>query len=217
MSNAKGSRARLSDPDFRDLGEQTRSFESLAQVGDAGVVSVVAGSDTVRAHAAVVSRDFFRVLGVRPLRGRFFAPDEQREGGGLAVVVSTGFWKSVLGGAPIGSGLALTFGDRVYTVVGVAPSTLGLPAGTDIWAPLESYGFNPSRTSHNYDAVGRLASGVSLARAGRRQRRRAASPPAVRRPDRHGQHGQHGQHGDRAAARADGGARAALRSILLSG
>jgi predicted permease len=163
--SAEGSRMSFSDPDFEDIQEQTRTFSSVAKVSNFGIVSVVGGNSPVRASLSAVSRDFFRTLGVQPLHGRFFVSDEQREGGTPAVVVSTGFWRSTLGGTPIGSGRTLTFDGKIYTVVGVAPPELDYPAGTDLWVPAELFGLLPSRTAHNWPVIGRLANNVTLAMA----------------------------------------------------
>jgi predicted permease len=163
--SAKGGHMNFSDPDFEDMQAQTRSFTSLAKASDWGTVSVVAGNEAVRARSAAASKDFFRTLGVQPLRGRFFAPEEQREGGTPAVVVSYGFWRSALGGAPINSGTTLSFDGKVFTVVGVAPPELDYPAGTELWAPAELFGRRPSRTAHNWPVLARLAPGVTLAQA----------------------------------------------------
>lgn len=162
---AKGGEMNFSDPDFEDLQEQTRSFTSLAKASDWGIVSVVGGNEPVRAQSAGVGKEFFRTMGVQPLRGRFFVPEEQREGGTPAVVVSAGFWRSALGGAPIGSGLTLTFDGKIFNVVGVAPPELDYPAGTELWAPAELLGRRPSRTAHNWGVVGRLVRGVTAAQA----------------------------------------------------
>ena len=162
---AKGGHMNFSDPEFEDMQAQTRSFTSLAKANDWGTVSVTAGNEAVRARSAAVSKDFFRTMGVHPLRGRFFGPDEQREGGTPAVVVSYGFWRSALGGAPINSGLTLTFDGKVFGVVGVAPPELDYPAGTELWAPAELFGRRPSRTAHNWPVLARLAPGVTLAQA----------------------------------------------------
>lgn len=155
----------FSDPDFEDIQQQTRSFTSMAKASDWGIVSVVAANEAVRAHSAAVSADFFRTMGVRPLRGRFFVADEQREGGTPAVVVSYGFWRGALGGAPIGSGLTVAFSGKIFNVVGVAPPELDYPAGTELWAPAELFGRIPSRTAHNWPVVARLAPNVTLAQA----------------------------------------------------
>ncbi|HEU4586520.1 MAG TPA: ABC transporter permease [Gemmatimonadaceae bacterium] len=162
---AKGGRSSFSDPNFEDIQEQTRSFTSLAKVASYGMISVVGAASPVRAQAAAVSREFFRTMGVQPLHGRFFVSDEQREGGTPAVVVSTGFWRSALGGEPIGSGRTLTFDGKIFTVVGVAPPELDYPAGAELWVPAELFGRYPSRTAHNWPAVGRLANNVTLAMA----------------------------------------------------
>jgi predicted permease len=164
-SSAKGGRMNFSDPDFEDIQAQTRSFTSLATASDWGTVSVVAGKGAVRASSAAVSKDFFRTMGVHPLRGRFFAPDEQRQGGTPAVVVSYGFWRSALAGAPINSGLTLAFDGNVFSVVGVAPPELDYPAGNDLWIPSELGPRYPSRTAHNWPVLARLAPGVTLAQA----------------------------------------------------
>ncbi len=158
-------RVNFSDPDFEDMQQQTRSFASLAKAAPWGIVSVVAANEAVRAQSAAVSADFFRTMGVRPLRGRFFVSDEQREGGTPAVVVSYGFWRSALAGAPLGSGLTVAFDGKIFTVVGVAPPELDYPAGTELWAPAELFGRNPNRTGHNWPVLARLAPEVTLAQA----------------------------------------------------
>jgi predicted permease len=162
---SKGGRMNASDPDFEDLRAGTRSFEALAQVADYGVVSVTGAHEAVRAHAALVSKEFFRVMGVSPVRGRLFTADEQREGGAPAVVVSEAFWRGSLGGAPIGQGLTLSFDNRVYTVVGIMPAELDYPAGNALWVPRELEPRNPHRTGHNWQVLGRLAPNVSLDQA----------------------------------------------------
>ncbi|HEY9427460.1 MAG TPA: ABC transporter permease [Gemmatimonadaceae bacterium] len=163
--SAKGGHMNFSDPDFEDIQEQTRSFTSLARVSPYGIVSVVGGSSPVRARSAAVSKEFFRTMGVQPARGRFFVPDEQREGGTPAVVVSAGFWRSSLGGAPIGSGRTLAFDGKIFNVVGVAPPELDYPAGTELWMPAELLGRVPSRTAHSWPVIGRLAPGATPASA----------------------------------------------------
>ena len=162
---AKGGKMNFSDPDFEDLRDQTRSFAALAEVGDYGEVSVAGPTEPVRASTAVVSREFFEVMSIEPIRGRLFTPEEQQRGGRPAVVVSSAFWRRSLDGAPLGPNTTLTFNNLVYTVVGVMPAALDYPAGTVIWIPRELEGPNPNRTAHSFHLLGRLAPGVSLAQA----------------------------------------------------
>lgn len=100
--SSTGGRMNFSDPDFEDLRDQSRSFAVLSEVADAGVVSVAGPSVPVRASEAEVSRDFFKVMNVSPIRGRLFVPEELQEGGRPAVVVSESFWKQSLDGASPG-------------------------------------------------------------------------------------------------------------------
>src|SRR5204862_2038180 len=127
---------------------------------DYGTVSVVTGRDAVRAHVASASRDFFTILGVRPLLGRIFVPEEQRVGAPPAVLVSQGFWQRVLGASPVALGTVLSFGDHAFHIVGVMPATVAVPVGVDLWIPRELSGPSPYRTGHNYQVVARLRDGV---------------------------------------------------------
>ena len=164
--NESGGQMNFSDPDFEDLRDQSRSFAALSEVADAGIVSVAGPAEPVRASEAEVTKDFFRVMRVSPIRGRLFVPEEQQQGGRPAVVVSESFWKQSMGGAPLGPSSTLAFENRVFTVVGVMPASLDYPAGTALWIPRELvYPRNPSRTSHNFQLVGRLAPGASLEQA----------------------------------------------------
>ncbi len=161
----RGGRMNFSDPDFEDLRDQSHSFASLAQASGQFVVPVVGTSEAVRANAAMVSRAFFPTLGVTPIEGRLFAPEELQPGGRPAVVVSEGFWKSALGSAPLGPGLTLHLEDKVYAVVGVMPASLDYPAQNDVWIPREVEERNPYRTAHNWQVLGRLTPGASVAQA----------------------------------------------------
>jgi predicted permease len=160
-----GNRMNASDPNFADWQAQTRSFESLAQVQGPGPASVSGDVEPVRVPAAVVSRDFFRVLGVRPTAGRVFTPEEQQLGAAPTVLVSHRFWQQHLGGAPDFATKTLVFDGRVHRVIGVLPPSLDFPAGADLFTPRELTERLPSRTAHNWAVIGRLREGTTLAQA----------------------------------------------------
>ena len=160
-----GNQNNISDANFFDLREQSRSFEALAEVAGGGPVSVTGDVEPIRVPAARVSRDFFDVLGVQPIVGRRLVEDELREGGSPAVMVSERFWRDQLGAPNDLTGKTLVFGGRSHRVVGVMPRTVDHPAGVDIWVPRELDPVLPSRTAHNWLAVGRLRDGVSLEQA----------------------------------------------------
>ncbi len=159
----EGKRGQISDPNFADLKERNRSFDSFAEYAS-GVTSVVGGDEPVRVRTASISREFFDVLGVSPQLGRTFVAEELREGGSPAVLVSHGFWQRRLGGRADLSSQKLTFHGRVHAVVGVMPPSFAFPPDTDVWVPRELDPVLPSRTAHNWLAIARLRD-VPLERA----------------------------------------------------
>ena len=160
----------FSDPNFDDLRAASRSFAAFAEFAGGAPISVSGDISPTRASITKVTHDFFEVLGVPPLLGRTFAPDEEHEGGAPALVVSWGFWQRALGGSRTAIGRRLVVGNRTYTVVGVMRPELDFPAGTDLWGSREIdgrdlFGNAPSRTGHNWQVVGRLRPGVTLDQA----------------------------------------------------
>jgi predicted permease len=158
----------FSEPNYADLRSESRSFAASALFNDWGTTSVVVGSsDGVRARHAVVSREFFPILGAHPVIGRSFVAEEQRFGGEPAAIVSYGFWQRTLGGDRSSLGTTLRFDGRTYRLVGVMPPAVDFPAGTDLWTPAELVQPTPSRTAHNWRVLARLRDGVTLAQARR--------------------------------------------------
>jgi predicted permease len=164
VNSAGYDRVNLSYPNFEDLQAQMRSFSAFA-VFMTLPEPVLGGSEPARVEVATVSREFDDAIGARPVLGRAFTADEQKQGGPPVVLVSHRFWQRYLGGVTDLSRLSLRVGDRVPTIVGVMPPGFDYPEGADVWAPLEADPPNPYRLAHNYRAVGRLLSGVSLDQA----------------------------------------------------
>jgi putative ABC transport system permease protein len=154
----------FSDPNFDDFLAQNNTFSSLAAYGF-GLSSISGGSEPVRVDIAVVSRDFFKALGVEPFRGRAFAPDEQRLHGAPAMIVSYSYWQRYLGGATDLSKFHLAMEGGVYPVVGVMPAGFDFPPGVAAWIPRELDSETPSRTAHNWRGLGRVRDGVTVAQA----------------------------------------------------
>ena len=165
--NKSGNDVNFSEPNFNDVRDESRSFTALAEFLPAATVSVGIGRDAVRARLATVSRDFFAILGVQPVLGRSFVAEEQREGGSPAVLVSDGFWRRVLGGAPDALGRTLAIGGQSVAIVGVLPGTVDFPPGVDLWMPRELSPRQTHRTGQNWRVLARLRDGITLAQARR--------------------------------------------------
>jgi putative ABC transport system permease protein len=160
----EGGEFSFSHPNFEDVRERSRSFESMAEYSSqVAPISPAAGEgEAIRVSVAVVSGDFFRVMGVQPVQGRPILPHDVAESA-PAVVVSERFWRERLGGADL-SGLEIRTGERVIPVVGIMPDDFAFPAGTEIWAAQASQE-GTSRTAHNWRVVARLRDGVTVEQA----------------------------------------------------
>lgn len=107
-----------------------------------------------------VSTGFFRVLGVVPMIGREFGPDEDRAGGAAAVILSHALWHRYFHDdtSVIGRGVILR--GEPFTVVGVMPAGFRSDTKTDLWTPLR-----PSTTGEgggsNYSIVARIKNGAN--------------------------------------------------------
>jgi predicted permease len=163
--NGNSGPTQFSDVNFQDLKERSRSFASLAEFQPTGAISVSGMTEPVRVRGAFVTAEFFPTLRVVPIRGRLFAPDEQKENGTPAVVVSHGFWQRNLDGSESALGQTLVFEGSSFTIVGIMPPTLDFPAEVEMWVPRELRPRLPSRTAHNWQVIGRLADGVTLDQA----------------------------------------------------
>jgi putative ABC transport system permease protein len=162
--NQKDGQMNLADPNYQDLRAQNRSLQGLAEF-DAGLQSVSGGSEAARLMVAAVSSDFFPMLRVRPLVGRGFAPEDQRQGAGAVALVSYNYWRQYLNSTQDLSAVKLRIGNRSAAVVGVLPAGFRFPENVDIWLPRELSSVLPARTAHNWPAIARVKDGVALAQA----------------------------------------------------
>lgn len=98
-TNSGGASIPAASPDVADWQAMSHGLESLASYGGQSI-TVLGGSYPVRVEGTGVSREFFRVLQVRPAIGRTYSPEEQQLHGSPVVLVSHRFWNEQLGGGP---------------------------------------------------------------------------------------------------------------------
>ncbi len=153
----------VSIPDYRDYRDGSNVFEELALIrGGAGGHTILGAEQPERATGLRVSANFFETLGVGPLLGRGFSPDEGEPGAPDVAVLSFGYWQRRFGGSPEVVGSSLTIDGLPTTVVGVMPAGFHLLHDVDFWRPNRERG---ARSSHSWIIVGRLKRGVSLEQA----------------------------------------------------
>jgi putative ABC transport system permease protein len=154
-------RAGLSLPDFRDWRAQASSAEQVAARHGAAF-NFTGGEEPVQLRVDRVTANFFTTLGVRPLLGRGFLPDEELGGANSVVVLSHGFWQRHAGGDPNVVGTTMHFNGQPYTVIGVAPPRFRFWRDVDLWAPAQMDTPNADRRSEYLLAFARLKPGVTI-------------------------------------------------------
>ena len=162
--NKRGGKMSFAEPNFLDVRARSHSFQGVAQY-TGQLETVTGGSEPVRASAYAVSADFFNVLGVKPIVGRTFAPEESKAGGAPVAVVSYGFWQRLLGGKPDLTGTSLRLMDQSLNVIGVMPAEFAFPRNAEIWVPREIFPAEISRSAHNWNVVALLRSGITAEQA----------------------------------------------------
>jgi putative ABC transport system permease protein len=157
-------RMNLSRLDFQDWRTQSNTMQSLAAY-EWGPANLSGASEPERVIGAVVSQDFFSLVGTQPLIGRAFGSQEAQAGNWSVAVISESLWKNQFGAQADVVGRKITFDGEPYTIIGVVPSRLDLPAGTQVWTPLDFAKDDSDRSAHNYRVLGKLKPGITLAQS----------------------------------------------------
>ena len=163
----------VSPPEFLDYQSQLKSFDKLAAF-DTTTFNLSEHDLPERVFGAKVSSELFPLLGVEPVRGRTFRPEECAQGRDDVVVISERLWRRKFDRDPRILGSKLTADGQVFTIVGIMPASFEFPLPlfnitgaqfgerADIWQPL---GFTndemKQRGSRSYGVIGRLAPHVS--------------------------------------------------------
>lgn len=154
---------------FLAYREQGDIFEGLAAVysyRQAGA-DLTSGDETQRIVMMPTSAGYFAVLGVEPLMGREFLPEEETGDTNIAVI-SYGLWQSAFAGDPDVLGKDIDLQGAPHTVVGVMPAGFRNPIGwdVDLWRPENLQPGGRNNWGNFYlSAVGRLREGVTLEEA----------------------------------------------------
>ncbi|MGH7555720.1 MAG: ADOP family duplicated permease [Longimicrobiales bacterium] len=139
-------------------------------------VALTGDGDPVRLLTSDITPSAMAVLGVAPVLGRGFTPEDGRPGTRV-ILLSHDLWRSRYGADRGVLERTLTLDGLSYTVIGVMPPDFDFPTSNpDVWRPLTDDAFDPSEhRSHNYYVIGRLKPNVTLAAAQSEMRAIAAN------------------------------------------
>ncbi|MEO8259793.1 MAG: ABC transporter permease [Acidobacteriota bacterium] len=153
--------------DFEDWRASARTFSELTLFGRPILNVSEEGRAPERYAGAIVSANLFRLIGEQPLLGPGFTADDDRFGAPPRVVIGYGMWQTRYGGDPGMIGRTVKVDDLIATVSGVMPKGMMFPPNTEIWLPMGQATLvrGQARNLRDYSVIGRLADGVTPARA----------------------------------------------------
>ncbi|HJY28299.1 MAG TPA: ABC transporter permease [Pyrinomonadaceae bacterium] len=156
--------------EFQDYRDQNKTMELVEHHAMSFIL--YGRGEPERVQTSVVSANFFDVLGVKPILGRTFVPDDEKPGGDAVLVLSYKYWKQSYGSDPKIVGSVFKMNNRPHTVIGVLPPVPEYPSESDVYMPTANCPFRSStavidnRRARLLSAVfGRLKPGVEVAQA----------------------------------------------------
>src|SRR5262245_1297869 len=170
----------LSPMNYQDLRDKNEVFSGLAAHQGIPLNVAVNGGEPQQVFGEIATGNYFSLLGARPIVGRTFSADEDKNPGErLVAVLGYGEWQKRFGGDPSVVGRTMTINGQSFAVVGVMPkgfkgtNAIGAPA---LWVPYMTYpvttnGFflelirPDGRRGLVFNVTGRLKPGVSVQQA----------------------------------------------------
>jgi predicted permease len=158
---------RVSLLNFADWKVRSRTFEDMTFfIGQTFLLGSKDGPPE-RMRSARVTANFFPLLGVSPILGRAFSPDEEQRGESV-VVLSYGLWQRRFGGSDQILGSDLIMDKRKMRIIGVMPASFQYPfPDTQVWEPVTAHPYwsgrdrTGSRAASVWYALGRIRPGVA--------------------------------------------------------
>lgn len=161
---------------FNDWRRMNTTFAGMAAYRSTGF-NLSGNGEPERLHGEMISAGFFEILGVNPIMGRTFTPDEDRLGANPTVMITEGLWQRKFGGRKDIIGQRMVLDDVGRTIVGVVPSSFhfhiqnfqrGGPLN-DVYVPVGEYNepkfYSDRGAGWGLDAIGRLKPGVTVQQA----------------------------------------------------
>jgi putative ABC transport system permease protein len=156
-----------SQPEYHDYLREVSALEDLAAVYPINI-NLTGLGEPQRIQAAVVSDNYFRLLGVAPAQGRDFTPDDDEGRIGYVIIISHDLWRQRFGGDPDIVGKTVRLDDDPMRIIGIMPNGFRhvLESGAspmEVWAPIALDNPDPNylnqRNARVYDLIGRLKPG----------------------------------------------------------
>jgi predicted permease len=162
----------LSPPNYLDWRDLNRSLDQLAAFAPS-TFFLANDEETIRVDGTRISANLLETLGVSPLAGRDFGPDDDAPDAAPVALISYALWQGRFGGDPGVVGRTIQLDGIAYEVVGVMGADFAfpppidlegntLPRDNDVWVPFGADMTTGQRSAHFVTGIGRLADGATL-------------------------------------------------------
>jgi putative ABC transport system permease protein len=143
---------------------QCRSVAEMAAIHDVRAIVGGGSGELEEVKMERVTASLFPLLGVQPVVGRTFEPEEDRPGHGNVAMISYSLWQRRFGADQSVTGKPLRVRDRVYGIAGVLPAGFAiLEPGVDVWVPLELAPEDRGNNGRYVTVIGRMRERATLA------------------------------------------------------
>ena len=157
----------MSAGDFQDFQRQAKSFSQMAAYVDPpSGFNLTGDGQAEHLEASLATSGLFPLLGIRPVAGRTFNPEEDKPGNPPVVLISHRLWQSHFGSDPSVVGQTIRLDGRGFTLIGILPAEFRLIPSTDLWMPVSEYGDDlTSHLHHEFHILARMKPGIRISEA----------------------------------------------------
>ena len=149
-------------PDYLDFKrDATKTIEGLG-ISSPATMILSDGEKPDRYLGAFISADAFTILGVQPVLGRNFRPDEDQLNAEPVAMLGYETWKAHFGSDPTVVGRVVSINGKRATIIGVMPKGWRFPETSDLWMPLKTTEKDDPRGNFNFDCFARMKPGVTI-------------------------------------------------------
>ncbi len=156
--------AGVSFPDYLEWKKNATTLEGIAAITEATFI-ISGGDKPERYLGGQISADAFSFLGVQPILGRLFRPEEDELNAPPVALIGYQVWQEHFGGDRGVVGKIIPINGKQVTVIGVMPKGWRFPEICDIWIPLQLQEKDHPRGAFFLDCIGKVKKGVSIEQA----------------------------------------------------
>ncbi|HWM25092.1 MAG TPA: ABC transporter permease [Chthoniobacterales bacterium] len=156
--------AGMTFPDYLEFKKQATTLEGIAAIQEATFI-ISGGEKPERYLGGQISADTFSFLGVQPILGRLFRPEEDQLNAPPVALIGYEVWQKHFAGDKAVVGKTIPINGKQVTIVGVMPKGWRFPEICDIWMPLQFSEKENPRGNFFLDSIGKLKKGVSVEQA----------------------------------------------------